>query len=42
MFTPFLQLRIHFKMWLLHRAIRSLEMKVAKPAVIPISRSPQG
>lgn len=33
MFTPFVQLRIHFKIWLLQRAVRALEAKAAKPAV---------
>ncbi len=34
MFTPFVQLKIHFKLWLLQRAIRSLEERTAKPAVV--------
>ncbi len=29
----FTQLRIHFKIWLLQRAVRALEAKAAKPAV---------
>lgn len=33
MFTPFVQLRIYFKIWLLQRAVRALEVKAAKPAV---------
>ncbi len=33
MFTPFAKLRIYFKLWLLQRAIRSLEEKTAKPAM---------
>ncbi|WP_272953264.1 hypothetical protein [Candidatus Manganitrophus noduliformans] len=34
MFTPFVQLRIYFKIWLLQRAVRALEAKAAKPAVV--------
>lgn len=31
---PFVQLRIYFKIWLLQRAVRALEAKAAKPAVV--------
>lgn len=34
MFAPFAQLKIYFKLWLLQRAIRSLETRAVKPAVV--------
>jgi len=34
MFSPFAQLRIYFKIWLLQRAVRALEAKTVKPAAV--------
>lgn len=35
MFSPFAQLRIYFKIWMLQRALRALEAKAAKLPVAP-------
>lgn len=35
MLTPFVQLKIYFKLWLLERAVRSLEARALKPAIVP-------
>lgn len=40
MFSPFVQLRIYFKIWLLQRAVRALEAKAVKPAVVQNTPDP--